>query len=97
MFIEKIIGFEDGGYKMVDINVCVGSACHLKGSYVVIEALQKLIIENRLEDKIELKGAFCLGHCTEGVSVKIGEDIFSVNKSNVNDFFKEQVMERIIK
>ncbi len=28
---------------MITISVCVGSACHLKGSYKVIEGLQKLI------------------------------------------------------
>lgn len=80
---------------MVTINVCVGSACHLKGSYKVIGELQKLIESYKVADKVELKGAFCLGNCTEGVSVKIDDKIYSVNESNVENFFEEQVLGRI--
>ena len=77
------------------ISVCIGSACHLKGSYNVVAELQKLIAESKLEDKVELTGVFCLGHCTDAVSVKIGEEIFSVNTDNVGQFFKEQVLDQI--
>lgn len=82
---------------MITIQVCVGSACHLKGSYDVIKAIQRLVEVYNLTKKVELKGAFCLGHCTEGVSVKINEEdtIFSVNETNVEKFFKEQVLGRI--
>lgn len=80
---------------MIDINVCVGSACHLKGSYKVIEELERLIESYKVQDKVELKGAFCLGNCTEGVSVKIDNKIFSVNESNVESFFEEQVLGRM--
>ncbi|AKN31239.1 NADH dehydrogenase [Clostridium carboxidivorans P7] len=81
---------------MVTISVCVGSACHLKGSYKVINSLQKLISQYKLEASVELKGAFCLGHCTEGVSVKIDEEekIYSVNEKNVEQFFDEEVIRR---
>jgi len=82
---------------MIMIQVCVGSACHLKGSYDVIKAIQRLVEFYNLNKKLELKGSFCLGHCTEGVSVKINEEdtIFSVNKTNVEEFFNEQVLGRI--
>lgn len=82
---------------MITIQVCVGSACHLKGSYDIIKNFQKLIESHKVNEKVELKGAFCLGHCTEGVSVKINEEdrIFSVNKENIEGFFKEQVLGRI--
>ncbi|MBC2582817.1 (2Fe-2S) ferredoxin domain-containing protein [Clostridium sp. DJ247] len=82
---------------MVTINVCVGSACHLKGSYDIIEAFQQFIETYKLKDKVELKGAFCLSHCTEGVSVKFDDEdtIYSLRTTNVESFFKEQVMGRI--
>jgi NADH:ubiquinone oxidoreductase subunit E len=82
---------------MVTIQVCVGSACHLKGSYDVIKSIQKLIAAYEVDKKVELKGAFCLGHCTEGVSVKVNEEeiVFSVNETNVEEFFKVQVLGRI--
>lgn len=80
---------------MMTINICIGSACHLKGSYNVVSELQELIEDNKLGDKVELTGVFCLGHCTDAVSVQIDEEIFSVNTDNVNDFFNNQVLAKV--
>ena len=78
---------------MINISICVGSACHLKGSHKVIEELQRLIAENKVENKVELKGAFCIGRCTEGVSATVNEDeFFSLNENNVELFFHETIM-----
>ena len=59
----------------MEIKVCVGSACHLKGSYLVIEAIQKFIEEKKLANKIELKASFCLGKCTSNVSILINNEL----------------------
>ncbi len=40
------------------VSICIGSACHLKGSREVIQKLQKLVAENGLEDKVDLNGDF---------------------------------------
>ena len=40
------------------ITICVGSACHLKGSQKVIETLQRLVAEKNLDKKVELKAGF---------------------------------------
>jgi len=78
---------------MVTISICVGSACHLKGSYKVIEGLQRLIKENKVENKVEIKGAFCIGRCTEGVSSMVNDDeFFSLNENNLDLFFHETIM-----
>lgn len=80
---------------MLTINICIGSACHLKGSYSVISILQDLVKKHSIEDKVEIKGAFCLGNCTEAVSVKIGDDIFSVNPSNAEEFFNNTILNKL--
>ena len=36
---------------MITISVCVGSACHLKGSYKVIKGLQRLIEKIKFQIK----------------------------------------------
>jgi NADH:ubiquinone oxidoreductase subunit E len=59
------------------VEVCIGSSCHLKGSYQVIREIEDFIARENLADRIELKGAFCLGNCTEAVSVRVGEKILS--------------------
>jgi NADH:ubiquinone oxidoreductase subunit E len=69
------------------IQVCIGSACHLKGSYEVIEAMKQLISQHQLEQKIELKSSFCLGACGNGVSVKVdNEPVVSLSPNNVEAF-----------
>ena len=82
---------------MVTLNVCIGSACHLKGSYDVINSLQDLIKCQGLEDKVVVKAAFCLGECTKAVSVRIDEeeDVYSVNKGNAKEFFDNHVARRV--
>lgn len=78
------------------IEVCVGSACHLKGSYNVINEFMSIIKEKELEDKITVKAAFCLGNCTNGVSVRIDEeDVLSCSEDNVPEFFEKNVFVRL--
>ena len=84
-------------YRMLTIVVCVGSACHLKGAYSVINKLQELIGQQGLEDKVEVKAAFCLGQCSEAVSVKFEqeEEIYSLDLKNTGSFFEQEVLRRV--
>lgn len=69
------------------IQICIGSACHLKGSYEVINTLKKIIEERQLEEKIELKSSFCLGKCSDAVSIKVDEsDVISMTPDKVEEF-----------
>ncbi len=77
------------------ITVCIGSSCHVKGSRDVVAALQTLVAENNLKDKIELGGTFCMGQCQKGVCVSLNEEIFSVTPESVDDFFKSEVLARL--
>jgi NADH:ubiquinone oxidoreductase subunit E len=75
-----------------EIKVCIGSACHLKGSYEVIEALKELIQRYELTEKVTLKAAFCLGHCTTAVAIKRWDDaLLSASIDNVEDVFNHQI------
>jgi NADH:ubiquinone oxidoreductase subunit E len=76
------------------INVCIGSACHLKGSYEVIQKFQEKIKEHNLEEEVELKAAFCLGECTKSVSVKIDNSpVISVSPESAGDIFEKYVVQ----
>lgn len=74
------------------IQVCVGSSCHLSGSYEVIENFKSLIEENSLEDEITLKASFCLGKCSKDVSIKVDSgEVLSIRPDEVCSFFKNQL------
>ena len=77
------------------ITICIGSSCHIKGSRKVVEALNQMIRENGLSDKVELGGTFCLGKCGQHVSVSVDEEFFSVNPEKVEEFFKNEILTRI--
>ncbi len=74
------------------ITICIGSSCHLKGSREIIQILERQVSMYHLEDKIEMKGSFCMGQCVHGVSVKVNEDIYSVTPAGAEEFFRNTVM-----
>ncbi len=76
------------------IEVCIGSACHLKGSRKVIECFKSLISENSLAETVDLKSAFCLGVCGSDVSVRIdGGAVESVSPETSEQYFRDKIME----
>ncbi|MBD5132812.1 MAG: (2Fe-2S) ferredoxin domain-containing protein [Clostridiales bacterium] len=75
------------------LSVCVGSSCHLKGSYDVIEAFKTLIEKYKVADKIELRACFCLNRCSSGVAVKAGDNyILDVNPTNTEEKFVNEII-----
>lgn len=75
------------------INVCVGSSCHLKGSYEIINLMKENLEKNGLTDKVELAAAFCLGKCTDGVTIKVNDEIITgVSAANFDEIFKKYVL-----
>ena len=77
------------------ITICIGSSCHLKGSRTIIQKLEEKITERQLNDKIELNGSFCMGECSNGVCVKINDELFSVAPETVDTFFENEVLRRL--
>lgn len=74
------------------VTVCIGSACHLKGSREIVEIFKNGVEENHLEDKVELSGTFCMKNCQKGVSVSIDDEIFSVTPETAKQFFEEHIL-----
>lgn len=81
----------------MELKVCIGSACHLRGSYDVIEKLKSLIAADGLGEKIDLKASFCLGRCGEFVTVKLDEDfIDGVSPETVETVYAELIKPRAL-
>ncbi len=76
----------------MNVTVCIGSSCHIKGSRQVVEQLQYLIAENNLGDKVELAGTFCMGKCREGVCVTVDGEFFSVTPDSTKEFFEKNIL-----
>lgn len=80
---------------MVRISICIGSACHLRGAHSVLGAFNSLIEKYDAQAMVDIEGNFCQGRCTEGVVIKIDEEIVTnVSKDKVYDIFVNKVLGR---
>jgi len=78
------------------ITVCVGSACHLKGSHEIINYFKDAIKEAGLEKTVELKGTFCMDHCTDGANLLVDDVLFHANSVDVaKEIFQKEIIEKI--
>lgn len=80
---------------MMIIQVCIGSACHKRGSYHVMKKAKELIHQHNLEDSVSVQAAFCLGHCANGISIKIDDKlILGVSKDNLEEIFEQYILKK---
>ncbi len=78
---------------MIRVSVCIGTSCHLNGANNVAMSFQHLVEEYGLHDQVTIAASFCMESCSRGdVSVKIGEERFSVKAEEARVFFKEKVL-----
>lgn len=71
----------------VTVSVCLGSSCHLKGAYRIVEKVKEILKDT----EVELMGSLCMGNCAEGVNLKVGDVVISgVSEANI-----DTVIERI--
>jgi NADH:ubiquinone oxidoreductase subunit E len=81
---------------MTELRVCIGSSCHLKGSYNVVSTFQQLIEEEKLHSRIVLKTGFCMKECGEpGVMVSLDGQPNRITPDHARDFFYECVLPRL--
>lgn len=77
------------------ITVCVGSACHLKGSHEIINYFKEAIKTAGLEKDVELKGTFCMDKCTDGANLLIDEELFHANSPDeAREIFEREILKK---
>jgi NADH:ubiquinone oxidoreductase subunit E len=78
---------------MLEVNVCIGSSCHIKGSYNVIQTFQQIIEEKSLHDRINFKTGFCMKQCQyPGVAVSVSGVKHHVDCEKAGEFFLTEVL-----
>ncbi len=63
------------GDDKLEISVCVGTSCFVRGSQALLQALIHHIEQNGLDDLVEVKATFCMERCGKGPNVKIGATV----------------------
>ena len=60
-----------------------------------MKKIDLLIKENKLDDKVELGGTFCMGNCQKGVCVTVDDTFHSVTPDSTKEFFEKQVLAKV--
>lgn len=75
----------------MEVKICIGSSCHIKGSRQVVEVFSRLVEKYALSDKVKLSGTFCMGRCKNGVCVDVDGTVYSVGPDSAEQFFMEHI------
>jgi NADH:ubiquinone oxidoreductase subunit E len=78
---------------MVTITICVGSSCYMRGSDDLASALEGLIEKAALQDQVEIIGSFCMGECSPGISIRVGDRQYrEIHCEEAETFFYQEVL-----
>ncbi len=81
---------------MLRIAICVGSSCSVRGSDEFAAALERLLQQAGAKSAVELVGSFCMGQCSSGIAVRVGDEQYrALRVDDVDRFFREAVLPRI--
>ncbi len=84
--------------KVIELRVCVGSSCHLKGGTETLKAFEALIDREHVSDKIVLKADLCLDNCLEAPNIVLDDCVYGgITPERVSAFFEETVLPMVKK
>jgi len=75
IFDEGVTINESAQEKKIEVDVCFGTGCFLKGAQLLLRRLLEYIIKNELNEKVQVKASFCFEKCERGPVVKVGDDL----------------------
>jgi NADH-quinone oxidoreductase subunit G len=59
----------------LEVNVCFGTGCFLKGSQKLLQQITEYIHENDLDSAVNVSASFCFERCDRGPTVRIGDTV----------------------
>ncbi|MHC5082992.1 MAG: [FeFe] hydrogenase, group A [Planctomycetota bacterium] len=72
------VGFvisEDHYEERLEVSVCVGTSCYLRGSQKLLEDIMKYVKDQNLHEQVEVRATFCFEACEQGPTVRVGETV----------------------
>ena len=82
--------------KKLELKVCVGSSCHVKGAADTLKSLEKLIRANNIEKLIDLRAELCLANCVEAPNVMVNDKVYGgITPDIVESFFEEVILQQV--
>lgn len=102
--VEQQITIRNTEQPKIEVSVCVGTNCFLKGSQELLKKMMDYVTENRLEDivgfegqseMVDVKATFCFERCDRGPVVRVNDIVVEyATFEKVRDILDKEV-ERI--
>lgn len=73
--IEEDLGVSSGAEKSLDISVCFGTSCFLKGSQKLLRDILEYINVKELDERVNVKASFCFEKCDKGPTIRVGNRV----------------------
>ncbi|MCU0575842.1 MAG: [FeFe] hydrogenase, group A [Desulfobacterota bacterium] len=72
---------------VIDVGVCIGTNCYIRGSWRLLEGLAAELKRRGLSERFRIKARFCTGQCAGGPNVVVGGKIIGqVDTDNAAGF-----------
>lgn len=68
---------EDSHAERLQVSVCVGTSCYLRGSQKLLEEIMSHVKKNQLEHDVEVRATFCFEMCQHGPTVRVGQTVLN--------------------
>ena len=84
---------------MINVEICIGSACYVKGSSRIVEIMKQMVADHHWEDRVSLKGAFCMKACQAGMGLGVrvnGALLDGVTLENARSLVEAKVQELMV-
>lgn len=59
----------------LEVNVCFGTGCFLKGSQKLLHDVLEHIRQNSLNDMVNVSASFCFEKCDRGPTIRVGDEV----------------------
>lgn len=82
---------------MIQVKICVGSSCHLKGAQTIVEMFQRAVETYQLGEQVVLSGSFCMGKCNRiGVTVAVDDVVHTgIVPETFHEFFRTHILNKL--
>ncbi len=78
---------------LIDVGVCIGTNCYIKGSWKLLEGLAAELRRRGMSEQFLVKARFCTGECAGGPNVTIGQKIIpGVDPTAASTFIDEHLI-----
>jgi NADH-quinone oxidoreductase subunit G len=73
--VDEDLSISSGVEKSLDISVCFGTSCFLRGSQKLLRDILEYINVKALDDRVNVRASFCFEKCDKGPTIKVGNRI----------------------